>query len=744
MLLDSKYTIVPQIRFILTYDNGVRKVITVKTRDTIDCSYKKDGERFSTKGVVAKIGCNFNSSLGRVGTTAYLQIDSSSEYGGQVEYIQPSQIIDLNIISTTDVTDNVVCSIDNEDQKITLIRENEIGNFQYSLDGMTWKNLSGGEQGMSAYECAVALGFVGSEEEWLESLKGEPGEPGEAGALEIYKVFNSIDEAEDNRDLIPKGKLVAAISDPDTILLVRNGSSKYGTCLCSCCNRTDSESVKVKGYDFVGYLTVGPQGPKGDPGQNGVDGKSAYQYAIEGGFPGTEAEFMQILSKCSVAVTNYFMGQNPELTNTVIGPIDLRIFGYTNKTTFKSKEISRIDISSPTEIEDQTLIFPGRITLRAVPTDNEASKPNVTINGQKYVADCIMNRDGKVGVFRRVTYIESYSGETIIGDWISSTGELDMGAQVQYISYGKFEPFEETVQAQYKKFHSYDEKTIIQTTDSTYVSVTYPIDIKKFVENYVEEHVDEYLKEKGEEIMTPIATKIVDEKMESKQDRLTAGEHISISSSNVISVSGIGTIPSGKTLIEYIDDSTSTIEDELNDKINGKQNKLTAGKNITINNDEISCDADSSLGEEITTTQTVGGIVSGTILSADTTLSYILKEILCPSVPPTPPAEQCVYYGTTSEIPTTLEGMEKELVDESTLAQTGISHKYTTTKQYLSFAVKKKIGPVVSIRDKNGFEQLEGWAMSEYSDGTNDWYIYHNMETVTISNFKLTFIFIDE
>ena len=35
----------------------------------------------------------------------------------------------------------------------------------------------------------------------------------------------------------------------------------------------------------------GEQGPKGDPGAPGTDGKSAYQYAQEGGYTGTEAEF---------------------------------------------------------------------------------------------------------------------------------------------------------------------------------------------------------------------------------------------------------------------------------------------------------------------------------------------------------------------------------------------------------------------------------------------------------------------
>lgn len=38
-----------------------------------------------------------------------------------------------------------------------------------------------GEPGKSAYEIAVEHGFVGSEEEWLASLKGEKGDKGDKG-----------------------------------------------------------------------------------------------------------------------------------------------------------------------------------------------------------------------------------------------------------------------------------------------------------------------------------------------------------------------------------------------------------------------------------------------------------------------------------------------------------------------------------------------------------------------------------
>lgn len=35
-----------------------------------------------------------------------------------------------------------------------------------------------GKDGKSAYQIALDKGFIGTEEEWLESLKGEPGEDG--------------------------------------------------------------------------------------------------------------------------------------------------------------------------------------------------------------------------------------------------------------------------------------------------------------------------------------------------------------------------------------------------------------------------------------------------------------------------------------------------------------------------------------------------------------------------------------
>ncbi len=94
-----------------------------------------------------------------------------------------------------------------------------------------------GKDGKSAFEIAVEHGFVGTEVEWLESLKGVDGKDGVNG--------------------------------------------KDG---CDGRNGVDG----LPGKD-------GKNGADGLPGCDGIDGKSAYIIAVEHGFSGTETEWLQSL-----------------------------------------------------------------------------------------------------------------------------------------------------------------------------------------------------------------------------------------------------------------------------------------------------------------------------------------------------------------------------------------------------------------------------------------------------------------
>lgn len=91
-----------------------------------------------------------------------------------------------------------------------------------------------GKDGKSAYQIAIENGFVGTEIEWLESLKGADGKDGING--------------KDGADGLP-------------------------------------------GKDGID----GKNGADGHDGVNGIDGKSAYEIAVANGFIGTESEWLESL-----------------------------------------------------------------------------------------------------------------------------------------------------------------------------------------------------------------------------------------------------------------------------------------------------------------------------------------------------------------------------------------------------------------------------------------------------------------
>ena len=165
-----------------------------------------------------------------------------------------------------------------------------------------------GPQGKSAYQVAVASGFVGSESEWLASLKGEkgdqgpkgePGEPGKQGPKgdpgeqglqgpkgnpgEQGLQGPKGDPGEPGKQG-PKGEpgeqgLQGPKGDP--------GKSAYQVAIDNGFVGTEDE-----------WLTSLKQGPKGDPGEQGIqgaNGESAYQLAVDSGFVGSESDWLASL-----------------------------------------------------------------------------------------------------------------------------------------------------------------------------------------------------------------------------------------------------------------------------------------------------------------------------------------------------------------------------------------------------------------------------------------------------------------
>lgn len=173
-----------------------------------------------------------------------------------------------------------------------------------------------GVDGASAYQLALAGGFVGTLPEWLASLEGpegpqgiqgepgvqgDPGEPGEdgldglgvpaGGTTGQYLVKAS--NADNDTEWITSGGGGGEAGPP--------GDSAYQVAV-------DNGFVGTE-VEWLASL-VGPEGPQGDQGIQGIqgiqgvtgntgltgaDGDSAYQVALDNGFVGTELEWLASL-----------------------------------------------------------------------------------------------------------------------------------------------------------------------------------------------------------------------------------------------------------------------------------------------------------------------------------------------------------------------------------------------------------------------------------------------------------------
>lgn len=147
-----------------------------------------------------------------------------------------------------------------------------------------------GPNGKSAYEVAISNGFVGTEEEWLASLKGKDGLSGDADLSDYYDK-KEVDKIVSEIQLTPGPK-------------------------------GDKGDQGEKGLDG----TPGSKGEKGDPGidgKQGEDGKSAYQIAVDKGFIGSEESWLESLKGSNdIDLSNYVT--KSELTSET-NPLDQRL-----------------------------------------------------------------------------------------------------------------------------------------------------------------------------------------------------------------------------------------------------------------------------------------------------------------------------------------------------------------------------------------------------------------------------------
>ena len=127
-----------------------------------------------------------------------------------------------------------------------------------------------GDRGYSAYEIAVQNGFEGTEEEWLESLKGADG----------TMTFEDLTPAQKDSLKGDRGEQGIGIQ---SIEQTTTSDESEGTNVFTITMNDDNHT------EYAFEVKNGAQGTKGD------DGKSAYDVAVEEGYEGDEESWLESL-----------------------------------------------------------------------------------------------------------------------------------------------------------------------------------------------------------------------------------------------------------------------------------------------------------------------------------------------------------------------------------------------------------------------------------------------------------------
>ena len=150
--------------------------------------------------------------------------------------------------------------------------------------GATGKSGADGADGKSAYQIALDNGFVGSQSEWLASLKGDKGEKGDTGEQGIQGI-----QGEKGDTGVP-GKDGKDGKDGITPTIGANGNWYIGSTDTGKPSRGDKGEQGLQGEQGIQGIQ-GAKGDKGDTGEKGAAGQSAYAAAQAGGYTDTEANF---------------------------------------------------------------------------------------------------------------------------------------------------------------------------------------------------------------------------------------------------------------------------------------------------------------------------------------------------------------------------------------------------------------------------------------------------------------------
>lgn len=186
------------------------------------------------------------------------------------------------------------------------------------------------------------------------------------------------------------------------------------------------------------------------------------------------------------------------------------------------------------------------------------------------------------------------------------------------------------------------------------------------------------------------------------------GDNYQITEADYAAIAGMVSVPSKTS--ELTNDSNFITEVKLN------------GESVVNEDGSIDLQLgslDTTLGENITCNQAIGGISAGTTFTEDTTIADIIRTLLKIPIVET---DGAIYYGLSRDIPTSIDGLTPVPTDRNTLLSSGYTYKnINTDDQRVILAIPKSFGIVcyqISVSGFGiGFDSVETDKYIIYYDG---------------------------
>lgn len=178
---------------------------------------------------------------------------------------------------------------------------------------------------------------------------------------------------------------------------------------------------------------------------------------------------------------------------------DLSLNYFRGKGTFTTDETGEITLNYYVDVpKDQywftEVIGDIQIELGTEQTEYEPYRESQTVILQfdrpitKW--DKIEKRDGVWGVACQTGHIQSYNGETVTTEYISTTGGLDTGSEIYYkLSKEEFVQLPKETQTALNNLHTYYPTTAIANSEDCEMEVEYVADTKNYIDNKISANV---------------------------------------------------------------------------------------------------------------------------------------------------------------------------------------------------------------------------------------------------------------